>query len=101
MDDTIIFHAGDLSADDLIEDADGLANFNKYQLSQKEIDIALLPSYYFYDDEFVDLIVEAIKARYVSPMHYSYQYPPNDIENNFSNAVVFKDTLTNWVIPKE
>ena len=65
------------------------------------IRLAFLPSYIFSVDEYVTLIENGIRARYVSPMHYPYQHPPTGIEENISNAVVFKAVLENWVVPIE
>ena len=67
-------------------------------LDQKEIDLAIFPIYVFSVDEGKTLIENMAHARYVSPMHYAYQYPPASVEKNFSNAVVFKDTLEKWVV---
>ena len=52
IEDYTFFHSGDLSADSMLEDADSLADLQGYQLSQKEIDLALLPSYLFFVDEY-------------------------------------------------
>jgi L-ascorbate metabolism protein UlaG (beta-lactamase superfamily) len=101
VDDYTFFHSGGMSIDSMMEDAVSLADLQGYGLPQKEIDLAFLTSYIFYVDEYVTLIENGIQARYVSPMHYPYQYPPTSIEENFPNAVVFKDTLENWVVPLE
>ena len=101
VDDYTFFHSGDMSTDSMMGDAVSLADLQGYRLPQKEIDLAFLPSYIFSVDEYVTLIEDGIQARYVSPMHYPYQYPPTEIEDNFSNAVVFKDILENWVVPLE
>jgi L-ascorbate metabolism protein UlaG (beta-lactamase superfamily) len=95
------FHSGDMNPDGMWGDAVSLADLQGYQLPQKEIDLAFLPSYILSVLEYVPLIVDGIQARYVTPIHYPYQYPPSGIEENFSNAVVFKDTLENWVVPLE
>jgi len=101
MDDFTFFHSGDMSLDDMADDFIRLEDLQGYGLPQKEIDLALLPIQIFSIDEGTILIEEGIQARYVSPMHYPYQYPPTGIEENFSNAVVFKDSLENWVVPLE
>jgi hypothetical protein len=87
--------------DDMAEEVVSLMDLQGYGLPQKEIDLAILPIHIFLVDEDVILIEEGIQARYVSPMHYPYQYPPTSVEENFSNVVVFKDTLENWVVPLE
>ena len=51
--------------------------------------------------EGINLIEDGIQARYVSPMHYPYRYPPASVEESFPNAVGFKDTLEGWVVPIE
>jgi L-ascorbate metabolism protein UlaG (beta-lactamase superfamily) len=99
--DYTFFHSGDMSVDRMMGDVVTLADLQRYGLPQKGIDLALLPSYIFYVDEFVTLIEAGIQARYVSPMHYLYQYPPTGIEENISNAVVFKGLLESWVVPSE
>jgi L-ascorbate metabolism protein UlaG (beta-lactamase superfamily) len=101
VDDYTFFHSGDMSIDSMAEDAVSLADLQGYGLHQKEIDLAILNIYMFSVDEGVTLIENGIQARYVSPMHYPYQYPPTSVEGHFSNAVVFKDTLENWVVPLE
>jgi L-ascorbate metabolism protein UlaG (beta-lactamase superfamily) len=99
--DYMFFDSGDMSIDSMAEDAVSLADLQGFGLHQKEIDLAILNIYTFSVDEGVSLIEDGIQARYVSPMHYPYQYPPAGIEVNFSNAVVFKDTLESWVVPLE
>ena len=99
--DYTFFHSGDMNADSTMEEAVSLADLQGYGLHQKEIDLAIFPIYIFSVDEGVTLIENGIQARYVSPMHYPYQYPPTSVEENFSNAVVFKDTLESWVVPLE
>jgi len=99
--DYTFFHSGDMSVDRMMGDVVTVADLQGYRLPQKEIDLAFLPSYIFFVDEYVILIEDGIQARYVSPMHYPYQFPPTGIEENFSNAVVFKDILENWVVPLE
>jgi len=101
VDDYTFFHSGDMVTDSTMGDAVSLADLQGYGLPQKGIDLAFLPIQIFLLDEDVILIEEGIQARYVSPMHYSYRYPPTEIEENFSNAVVFKDILENWVVPLE
>jgi len=101
VDDYTFFHSGDMVTDEMAEDPVTLADLQGYGLHQKEIDLAFLPSYLFFDDEYVTLIEDGIQTRYVSPMHYPYQYPPTRIETIVSNAVVFKDTLESWVVPLE
>ncbi len=101
VDDYTFFHSGDMSIDSMAEDAVSLADLQGYGLHQKEIDLAILNIYTFSADEGQTLIENGIQARYVSPMHYPYQYPPTGIEEEFSNAVVFKDTLESWVVPLE
>ncbi len=97
--DYTFFHSGDMSTDLMMGDTVSLGDLQAYRLPQKEIDLAFLPSYIFSVDEYVNLIVDGIHARYVSPMHYPYRYPPTGIEGNISNAVVFKNILENWVVP--
>ena len=99
--DYTFFHSGDMSVDPMMGDVVTLADLQGYGLPQKGIDLAFLQSYMFSVDEYVTLIENGIQARYVSPMHYPYPYPPTGIEENFSNAVVFKDILENWVVPLE
>jgi L-ascorbate metabolism protein UlaG (beta-lactamase superfamily) len=99
--DYTFFHSGDMNVDSTLEEAVSLTDLLGYGLPEKEIDLAILPISVFSLDEGVTLIEDGIKARYVSPMHYPYQYPPTSVEENFSNAVVFKDTLENWVVPLE
>ncbi len=99
--DYMFFDSGDMSIDSMAEDAVSLADLQGFGLHQKEIDLAILNIYTFSVDEGVSLIEDGIQARYVSPMHYPYQYPPAGIEENFSNAVVFKDTLESWIVPLE
>ena len=99
--DYTFFHSGDMSIDSMAEDAVSLADLQGYGLHQKEIDLAILNIYTFSVDEGVTLIENGIQARYVSPMHYPYQYPPTSVEENFPNAVVFRDTLESWVVPEE
>ena len=101
VDDYTFFHSGDMSIDNMAEDAVSLADLQGYGLDQKGIDLALLPINIFVVDEGVTLIENGIHARYVSPVHYSYQYPPIYIEEELSNAVIFKDTLENWIVPLE
>jgi L-ascorbate metabolism protein UlaG (beta-lactamase superfamily) len=101
IDDYTFFHSGDMSIDSMSEDAVSLADLQGYGLNQKEIDLAILPINIFVLDEGITLIENGIQARYVSPMHYSYQYPPTWVEENLQNAVVFKDTFENWVVPLE
>jgi L-ascorbate metabolism protein UlaG (beta-lactamase superfamily) len=101
VDDYTFFHSGGMSIDSMMEDAVSLADLQGYGLHQKEIDLAIFPIYVFSVAEGVTLIENGIQARYVSPMHYPYQYPPTSVEGDFSNAVVFKDTLENWVVPLE
>ena len=95
------FHSGDMSVDPLSEEAVTLEDLLGYGLPQKDIDLAILPIFTFAVDDYVPLIEDGIQARYVSPMHYRYEYPPTGVEENFSNAVVFKDTLESWVVPSE
>jgi L-ascorbate metabolism protein UlaG (beta-lactamase superfamily) len=99
--DYTFFHSGDMNVDSTLEEAVSLTDLQGYGLPEKEIDLAMLPIFVFSVDEGVTLIEDGIQARYVSPMHYFYQYPPTYVEDNFSNAVVFKDTLENWVVPLE
>ena len=102
VDDYTFFHSGDMVTDSMIEeDVVSLADLQGYGLPQKEIDLAFLPIQIFLIDEDVILIEEGVQARYVSPMHYHYLFPPTSVEENFSNVVVFKDTLENWVVPLE
>ncbi len=101
VDDYTFFHSGDMNIDSMMEDAVSLADLQGYGLHQKEIDLAILPVHILSIDEGVTLIENGIQARYVAPMHYFYQYPPTRVEEDFSNAVVFKDTLENWVVPLE
>jgi len=95
------FHSGDMNADDTIGDAVSMTDLQEFGLPQKGIDLAFLPSYIFTFDQYNPLVLDGIRARYVSPMHYPYKYPPTGIEDNYSNAVVFIDTLNNWVVPPE
>ena len=99
--DYTFFHSGDMSIDSMAEDAVSLADLQGYGLDQKEIDLAILPINIFVLDESVTLIENGIQARYLAPMHYSYQYPPTWVEEKLSNAIVFKDTLENWIVPLE
>ena len=101
VDDYTFFHSGDMNVDSSWGDFVSLSDLQGYSLPQKEIDLAILPSHIFLIDEYIPLIEEGIQARYVSPMHYPYRHPPTGIEENFPNAVVFKDTLENWVVPIE
>jgi L-ascorbate metabolism protein UlaG (beta-lactamase superfamily) len=101
VDDYTFFHSGDMVTDDMAENPVTLADLQGYGLHQKEIDLAFVPSYLFFDDEYLTLIEDGIQTRYFSPMHYHYQYPPSGIEAIVSNAVVFKDTLESWVVPLE
>jgi len=95
------FHSGDMNVDDTIGDAVSMIDFQEFGLPQMGIDLAFLPSYIFTFDQYKPLVLDGIRARYVSPMHYPYKYPPTGIEDNYSNAVVFRDTLDNWVVPPE
>ena len=99
VNDYTFFHSGDMNVDSSWGDFVSLTDLQGYGLPQKEIDLAILPSHILLLDEYISLIEEGIQARYVSPMHYPYRHPPTGIEENFSNAVVFKDTLENWVVP--
>jgi L-ascorbate metabolism protein UlaG (beta-lactamase superfamily) len=99
--DYTFFHSGDMNADSTMEEAVSLADFQGYGFPNREIDLAILPVHLFSMDEGIPLIEDGIQARYLSPMHYPYRYPPAKIEENFPNAVVFKDTLEDWVIPLE
>ena len=88
-----------MNLDGTLGDAVSMADLQSYQLPRKEIDIAFLPSYVFSVEEYFPLIVDGIHAQYLTPIHYPYQYPPTGIEETFSNAIVFGDTLENWVVP--
>jgi hypothetical protein len=44
-------------------------------------------------------VLEGIQPRYAIPMHYPYQFPPSDIEDDFPNAFVFSDTMESWDLP--
>ncbi len=101
VDDYTFFHSGGMSIDSSMEDAVTLADLHGYGLHQTEIDLAFLPIYVFSVEEGVTLIENGIQARYVSPMDYPYQYPPSGVEEDFPNAVVFKHTLEDWVVPLE
>ena len=101
VDEYTFFHSGDMALDNLLGEAVSLADLQEYGLPHKGIDLALLPSHIFLMDEYLPLIEEGIRARFVSPMHYPYRFPPAGIEESFSNAVVFKDTLEEWVVPLE
>ena len=95
------FHTGDMSTDSMMGDYVSLVDLHGYGLPQKEIDLAFFTSYIFFVDEYVTLVEDGIRARYVSPMHYSYRYPPTGIEENFSNSIVFKDILESWIVPSQ
>ena len=95
------FHSGDMSTESATEEVVSLADLQGYGLPQKAIDLALLPVHIFLVEEGVILIEAGIRARYVTPMHYFHQYPPTNVEEKFSNAVVFKDTMETWVVPLE
>lgn len=99
VDEYTFFHSGDMAVDSSVGDAVSLADLHGYGLPQKEIDLVLIPSFILLNDEYTALIEDGIQARYVSPMHYSYRYPPTEIEELYSNAIVFKDILDNWVVP--
>ncbi len=101
VDDYTFFHSGGMNIDSMMEDPVTLADLQGYGLHQRVIDLAILPITVFSVDEGVTLIEDGFQASYVSPMHYFYKYPPLGVEENFSNAVVFKDTLASWVVPLE
>jgi L-ascorbate metabolism protein UlaG (beta-lactamase superfamily) len=101
IDDYTFFHSGDISIDPEMGDAVSLADLQGYGLPQKDIDLAMLTSFIFLLEEDRPLIEEGIQARFVSPMHYPYQYPPQGIEEDYPNAVVFRDLLESWVVPPE
>ena len=90
VDDYTFFHAGDMNTDGTIGEAVGLSDLQGYGLPQKEIDLAFLPSYIFYVDEYATLVEDGIQARYVSPMHYPYRFPPTGIEGNFCECCGFQ-----------
>lgn len=97
--DYTFFHSGDMNVDSTVDEAVSVADLQGYGLPAKGIDLAMLPINVFALDEGIAMIENGIKARYVSPMHYPYQYPPTSVEDKFSNAVVFKDLLESWVVP--
>lgn len=101
VDDYTFFHSGDMVADSTMENPVTLADLQGYGLHQREIDLAFLPSYLFFIEESLTIIEDGIQARYLSPMHYPYKFPPSGIDEIVSNAVVFKDMLENWVVPLE
>jgi L-ascorbate metabolism protein UlaG (beta-lactamase superfamily) len=93
------FHTGDMNIDSSVEYYISLEDFQEYGLHQIEIDLAILPAHIYSLEEGVTLIENGIQARYLSPMHYSYLYPPTSLEEDFSNIVVFTDVLEEWVVP--
>jgi L-ascorbate metabolism protein UlaG (beta-lactamase superfamily) len=95
------FHSGDMNVDSSWGDAVSREDLIAFGLPEKKIDIAFLPSHIFSLEDYIPLINEGINARYLVPMHYHYQFPPAGIEEIYPNAVVFKNTLENWVMPRE
>ena len=99
VDQVTFFHSGDMYADSHADAAVSLADLQAYRLPQMGIDVAFLPSYVFLYEENRPLITEGIQAHYLVPMHFPLQNPPSEIEELYSNAVVFKDTMESWVLP--
>jgi L-ascorbate metabolism protein UlaG (beta-lactamase superfamily) len=95
------FHSGDLNIETSMEEIVSLADLQGYGLHQWEIDLAILPAHIFSLEEGVNLIENGFQARFISPMHYAYQYPPTSLEDNFPTIIVFKDTLEEWVVPPQ
>lgn len=95
------FHSGDMNVDPSWGDAVSREDLIAFGLPEKNIDVAFLPSHIFLLEDYAPLIQDGIHASYLVPMHYLYQYPPRGIEEIYPNAVVFSNTLENWIMPLE
>ena len=89
-----VFHSGDLSARD-----QPVSELQAFGLPEKELDVALLPDYLFLDEDWSAHINEGINARYLIPMHYSPDLPPEDITDFYPEAVIFHGSLESWELP--
>lgn len=87
-----LFHSGDMSADDDVS----LADWLRYDLPQMQLDLALLPFYMFQNSDYHAHIRDGIKARYLIPMHYPYDNPPQGIDNQFPDAIIFSNSMEMW-----
>jgi L-ascorbate metabolism protein UlaG (beta-lactamase superfamily) len=91
-----VFHSGDMSADDV-----SVLDLQTYGLPEKRLDLALLPYYLFLDEAWGEHLSEGINARYLIPMHYSPDLPPEDIIDLYPEAVIFHGSLESWELPLE
>jgi L-ascorbate metabolism protein UlaG (beta-lactamase superfamily) len=89
-----LFHTGDIDPETV-----NVSYLQSYGLPEKQIDIAFVSGSMLTMEEYHSHVLEGIQARYVIPMHYSYQLPPSGIEAYFPNAFVFHDTMESWVLP--
>jgi L-ascorbate metabolism protein UlaG (beta-lactamase superfamily) len=89
-----LFHTGDLSPD-----AVHVSYLQDYGLPEEQIDVAFVPDFWLIMEEYHAHVLEGIQPRYVMPMHYPYEDPPQGIEDDFPNAFVFTDTMENWILP--
>jgi L-ascorbate metabolism protein UlaG (beta-lactamase superfamily) len=99
VDDYRFFHTGDMNIDSSVDDYISLADFEGFGLHQTEIDLAFLPVHIYSLEEGAHLIENGLQARYLSPMHYSYLYPPTSLEEDFPTIVVLRAVMEEWVVP--
>jgi len=99
IDGITFFHSGDMNVDSGIGDYVSLSDLIEYGLPQKGIDFAFLQSYMFVAEDFYPIIFEGIAAEYVTPMHYPAAHPPEWIEEDFPDTIVFKNTMDSWIMP--
>ncbi|MCL4703739.1 MBL fold metallo-hydrolase [bacterium] len=88
-----ILHIGDSVAE--------AAVFQKYEVAKESIDVAFLPFWYFFNDDFKRAVREQIRPRHIVVMHIeldsfrngSWQKKWAQIKTEFPNAVYFAQEL--------
>jgi L-ascorbate metabolism protein UlaG (beta-lactamase superfamily) len=89
-----ILHTGDVSPDHV-----SVSYLQDYGLPEEQLDVAFVPDFWLTMEQYHAQVLEGIQPRYAIPMHYPYQFPPSDIEDDFPNAFVFSDTMESWDLP--
>ncbi len=89
-----LFHTGDISPDHVT-----ISYLQDYGLPGMQIDVAFVPDFWLTTEEYHAHPLEGIQPRYIIPMHFPLEDPPQGIEDDFPNAFVFHDMMESWVLP--
>lgn len=92
------FHTGDIDFEYI-----GFDEIRKYNLQEKNIDIAFMQHFYLTDTAMEKkLLKEGICSRFIFPSHYHYTNPAFDkmlVRHNYPKAIFFDKELQSWEMP--